>query len=315
MGPAKPLLSLVIPAYNEVDSAREIADFYRASGTTYTDVDFELIVVDDGSTDGTREALRRSSPGRRRPGSLTLSRNFGSHAGISAGFAHAAGRCRAHAERRPAGTPRGDRRLHRASGRPAPTSSGACAPCAPSRRAWARSSPGSSRRSTSGIPTFRTIRAEGPSQILVARSVLDVLNRMPELNRNVLAMAAWIGFDQRRVYFEQLPRPLRRQQVDDEAQDEAGRRLVRRVLARPARMGRLGRLITLGATRRPLLIARLVLAFSPALGAAVAVLAGLILVVGGMIPVGDRRARRVRLARRRRREAASRLHRHIVTDP
>jgi dolichol-phosphate mannosyltransferase len=42
---------------------------------------------------------------------------------------------------------------------------------------------------------------------LVARSVLDALNAMPEANRNVLAMAAWTGFEQRRIYFEQLPRP------------------------------------------------------------------------------------------------------------
>ena len=30
---------------------------------------------------------------------------------------------------------------------------------------------------------------------------------MPEANRNLLAMVAWVGFDQRTIYFEQLPRP------------------------------------------------------------------------------------------------------------
>jgi dolichol-phosphate mannosyltransferase len=41
----------------------------------------------------------------------------------------------------------------------------------------------------------------------VTRRVLDVLNGMPEVNRNLMAMIAWVGFDQRRIFFEQLPRP------------------------------------------------------------------------------------------------------------
>ena len=169
MGPAKPLLSLVIPAYNEVDSASEIADFYRAIRATYTDVDFELIVVDDGSTDGTREALLQTLAGAGPARIVTLSRNFGSHAGISAGFAHCRGRCRPHAQRRPAGAPRGDRRVHRASGSRVPTSSGACARCAPSKKGMGESFARVFSKlygTHSDVPNYP---AEGPSQILMAR--------------------------------------------------------------------------------------------------------------------------------------------------
>ena len=46
-------LSIVIPVYNEAATIREVLDQVRA-----TPFDKEVIVVDDGSTDGTRDLLR-----------------------------------------------------------------------------------------------------------------------------------------------------------------------------------------------------------------------------------------------------------------
>src|SRR5205085_12283816 len=52
--PDAPELSILMPVYNEIGTAeRAIADVLEAK----IDADFELIVVDDGSTDGTRELL------------------------------------------------------------------------------------------------------------------------------------------------------------------------------------------------------------------------------------------------------------------
>ncbi len=47
------LISVVIPAYNEVDTLRTVIDRVRACG-----MNCEIVVIDDGSTDGTGEILR-----------------------------------------------------------------------------------------------------------------------------------------------------------------------------------------------------------------------------------------------------------------
>src|SRR6185503_13285127 len=86
-----PLISVVVPAMNEEEN---IGPFYQAVGSvleSLSDLDWEIIFVDDGSTDSTVErvlALRESDP---RVGVLQLSRNFGSYAAIKAGFDYARG--------------------------------------------------------------------------------------------------------------------------------------------------------------------------------------------------------------------------------
>ncbi|MFA5089656.1 MAG: glycosyltransferase family 2 protein [Candidatus Omnitrophota bacterium] len=48
-----PLLSIIVPVYNEVNTVRQILDKISAIG-----IDKEIIVVDDGSLDGTDRVLR-----------------------------------------------------------------------------------------------------------------------------------------------------------------------------------------------------------------------------------------------------------------
>jgi glycosyltransferase involved in cell wall biosynthesis len=77
-------LSVVVPAFNEVATITTIIDRIRA-----TKLDIELIVVDDGSTDGTREILKRESS--RIDHLLLQERNRGKGAALKAGFAVATG--------------------------------------------------------------------------------------------------------------------------------------------------------------------------------------------------------------------------------
>ena len=88
---AAPELSVVVPLYNEdanvADLHREMTEVLDAWGRPY-----ELILVDDGSTDGTFERLRELYGADPRLRVLRLRRNFGQTAAFAAGFAHARGR-------------------------------------------------------------------------------------------------------------------------------------------------------------------------------------------------------------------------------
>ncbi len=83
-------LSIVVAAYNEESVIGELYARLRAvlERLRYA---HELIVVDDGSTDGTVALLATLAASDPALHVLELSRNFGKEAAISAGIAHAAG--------------------------------------------------------------------------------------------------------------------------------------------------------------------------------------------------------------------------------
>lgn len=83
-------VSVVVPVFNEADN---VADLYRELTASLEGMgrSYEIVVVDDGSTDGTSEALGALSGVDRRFRTLRLRRNFGQTAAFSAGFDHANG--------------------------------------------------------------------------------------------------------------------------------------------------------------------------------------------------------------------------------
>ena len=83
-GEARPFLSVVIPAYNELATIEEILRRVRAEPH-----EKEIIVVDDGSTDGTAEAVERLTGSGLKL--LRHQRNRGKGAAVRTGIAEARG--------------------------------------------------------------------------------------------------------------------------------------------------------------------------------------------------------------------------------
>ncbi|MFB3853710.1 MAG: glycosyltransferase family 2 protein [Vicinamibacterales bacterium] len=86
-----PEVSVVIPVHNEAPNIpqlyRELTAALEASGRQY-----ELVLVDDGSTDESFELMTRLQEHDSRVRVIRFRRNFGQTAAFAAGFAHARGR-------------------------------------------------------------------------------------------------------------------------------------------------------------------------------------------------------------------------------
>lgn len=82
-------LSLVIPCYNEARSLPALAT--RCAELTATDPDIEVILVDNGSIDDTREIMTQVLAGKANVRSVRVDVNTGYGAGILAGLAAATG--------------------------------------------------------------------------------------------------------------------------------------------------------------------------------------------------------------------------------
>jgi glycosyltransferase involved in cell wall biosynthesis len=88
---ARPEISIVSPLYNEsgnvVPLVTALGESLGAAG-----IDYELVLVDDGSSDGTWEAIAAIAARDPRVRGVALSRNFGHQGALLAGLNHARGR-------------------------------------------------------------------------------------------------------------------------------------------------------------------------------------------------------------------------------
>ena len=78
-------LSVIIPIYNELGSVKPL---YEKLDSVLKDLnwDYEVLFVDDGSTDGTREILKQIAEKDPHIKLIFFSRNYGQTAAMSAGF-------------------------------------------------------------------------------------------------------------------------------------------------------------------------------------------------------------------------------------
>jgi dolichol-phosphate mannosyltransferase len=88
--PKRRLLSVVVPLLNEEATLEQLYRELEAA-LAPTGLDWEVVFVDDGSTDGSYAALTRLHNGQDNVRVIRLRRNFGKAAALAAGFAHAEG--------------------------------------------------------------------------------------------------------------------------------------------------------------------------------------------------------------------------------
>jgi len=87
MNNSHPLISIVLPAYHEEGSIRPIYDELCVILSTLEGrYRYEIIYVDDGSTDGTWREIDTLSQVDTRVKGVSLSRNFGKELALTAGI-------------------------------------------------------------------------------------------------------------------------------------------------------------------------------------------------------------------------------------
>jgi polyisoprenyl-phosphate glycosyltransferase len=86
-----PLISIITPIYNEV---KNIPELYRRVSQVMDSSDhtWELIMVDDGSTDGSADLIRQLVSGDRHIRPVIFARNFGHQLAVTAGLDYSRGK-------------------------------------------------------------------------------------------------------------------------------------------------------------------------------------------------------------------------------
>lgn len=87
---ARPELSVIVPAFNEGPNVDELVERLIPVLEELV-ASFEILFVDDGSTDDTPDRLRRLAQRDRRIRAIRFSRNFGKEIGLAAGLDHVRG--------------------------------------------------------------------------------------------------------------------------------------------------------------------------------------------------------------------------------
>jgi glycosyltransferase involved in cell wall biosynthesis len=91
ISPVVPDVSVVAPVYNEVESIPHLLEAIELVFTN-SDLSYEIILIDDGSTDGSGQLLKEQAKIRNDLKTIILRRNYGQTAAMSAGFNHALGK-------------------------------------------------------------------------------------------------------------------------------------------------------------------------------------------------------------------------------
>ncbi|MCK4342554.1 MAG: glycosyltransferase family 2 protein [Phycisphaerae bacterium] len=189
-----PELSVVVPCFNEREVLPELYGRLRKA-CEQAGVTYEIIFIDDGSRDGTPNEIKRLSQEDSTVRGVLLSRNFGHQAAVSAGYDHARGRAvlvmDADLQHPPELIPE-----FLAQWRAGYDVVYAYRRNVPARWGY---------RMHNWLCNV-TIPREAADFRLLDRVVVEALRRMPERNRFVRGLVAWLGFRQIGIPYDQAER-------------------------------------------------------------------------------------------------------------
>jgi glycosyltransferase involved in cell wall biosynthesis len=204
-GMVAPLLSVVVPVKNEEEG---ILPFVERVGAILdsiaADSGWEILFIDDGSTDATLGAIVAANQRDGRVRALSLSRNFGKEAALSAGLDHARGNAVIPMDVDMQDPPEVLPEMV-AKWRDGHEMVFGVRRC--------RDSDGWAKRVTAGL-YYRAHNAVSSDKIpenagdfrLMDRKVVDVIRAMPERNRFMKGLFAWAGFKQASVEYDRVER-------------------------------------------------------------------------------------------------------------
>lgn len=86
-------VSIVVPVYYNEDNLRPLYDDIKEKFIEKIDYDYEIVLVDDGSKDNSYAVMRELARKDMHIRTISLSRNFGSHAACLCGLSYATGDC------------------------------------------------------------------------------------------------------------------------------------------------------------------------------------------------------------------------------
>lgn len=204
MDSGRTLLSIISPMWNEEESADAFLGELTRQVDLLADTDVEILIVNDGSTDRTSEILDLWASRRPDLTAISLSRNFGHQAAITAGVFSATG----------------DVVIVMDSDLQDPPElipamlekwrSGADVVYAVRKERHGESA---FKRGTA-MAYYRLLRWMSDTDIpadtgdfrLMSREVVEALRSMPERDRYMRGMVAWVGFTQEPLYFDRSER-------------------------------------------------------------------------------------------------------------
>jgi glycosyltransferase involved in cell wall biosynthesis len=202
-GSDKPTLAIVIPICNESGGLQELFTRLASVLDGLRSLESQVIYVNDGSTDGSLEIMLDHHRRDRRFAVIDLSRNFGQQAAIAAGLAASAADATVVMDgdlqdppelipemvacwRAGAEVVRAQRRTRQERGM----------------RGWSFVLFHRLFGWFADFPIPANVGVYG----LLDRKALDEVNRLPEKNRFLPGLRAWVGFEQRDVYYDREAR-------------------------------------------------------------------------------------------------------------